>query len=44
VVVCDFDRAREAAVAALARGDRRPLLGMPTTVKEAFNVAGLPTT
>lgn len=47
VVVRDFDRAREAARgadAALARGERRPLLGVPTTVKEAFNVAGLPTT
>jgi len=47
VVVRDFDRAREAAKAAdaaLARGERRPLLGVPITVKEAFNVAGLPTT
>ncbi|HTV87900.1 MAG TPA: amidase [Stellaceae bacterium] len=47
VVVRDFDRAREAAAAAdraLARGERRPLLGVPMTVKEQFNVAGLPTT
>jgi amidase len=47
VVVRDFDRARDAAKAAdeaLARGERRPLLGVPITVKEAFNVAGLPTT
>jgi amidase len=47
VVVRDFDRARDAAKAAddaLARGERRPLLGVPTTIKEAFNVAGLPTT
>jgi amidase len=47
VVVRDFDRARQAAIAAdqaLARGERRPLLGLPMTVKEAFNVAGLPTT
>jgi amidase len=47
VVVRDFDRAREAARAAdaaLARGERRPLLGVPMTVKEAFNVAGLATT
>jgi amidase len=47
VVVRDFERARAAAVAAdaaLARGDRRPLLGVPMTVKESFNVAGLPTT
>jgi amidase len=47
VVVRDFERALAAAVqadAALARGDRRPLLGIPMTVKESFNVAGLPTT
>jgi amidase len=47
VVVRDFDRARqaaEAADAALARGARGPLLGVPMTVKESFNVAGLPTT
>ncbi len=47
VVVRDFDRAREqarAADAALARGERRPLLGLPMTVKEAFDVAGLTTT
>jgi len=47
VVVRDFERARVAAAEAdkaLARGERRPLLGVPITVKEAFNVAGLPTT
>jgi amidase len=47
VVVRDFDRARAAAReadAALVRGERRPLLGLPMTVKEAYNVAGLPTT
>ena len=47
VVVRDFEHARvsaNAADAALARGERRPLLGIPMTVKEAFNVAGLPTT
>ncbi|MHC2332752.1 amidase [Bradyrhizobium sp. USDA 4454] len=46
VVVRDFERARAAAAvadAALARGERRPLLGIPFTVKESFNVAGLPT-
>lgn len=47
VVVRDFERARSAAAqtdAALRRGEQRPLLGIPMTVKEAFNVAGLPTT
>ncbi|MHB8529338.1 MAG: amidase family protein [Caulobacteraceae bacterium] len=47
VVVRDFERARSAARAAdaaLARGESRPLLGVPMTVKEAHNVAGLPTT
>jgi len=47
VVVRDFERAREAAKAAdvaLARGERQSLLGIPITVKEAFNVAGLATT
>src|SRR4029077_18218010 len=33
-----------AADKALADGDRRALLGVPMTVKEAFNVAGLATT
>ena len=47
VCVRDFDRGLEAARAAdaaLARGERKPLLGIPLTVKEAFNIAGLPTT
>jgi amidase len=47
VVVRDFDRARDAARAAdaaLARGERGPLLGLPMTVKESHNVAGLATT
>ncbi|MBV9014927.1 MAG: amidase, partial [Alphaproteobacteria bacterium] len=47
VVGRDFDRARQAADAAdvaLSRGERRPLLGVPMTVKEQFNIAGLPTT
>ena len=47
VVVRDFDRAMgaaKAADAALARGESGPLLGLPMTVKEAHNVAGLPTT
>jgi amidase len=44
--VRDFDRARAVAKAAddaLASGDKRPLLGLPMTVKEQYNVAGLPT-
>ena len=47
VVVRDYDRALTAAKsadAALARGERRPLLGLPMTVKDSQNVAGLPTT
>jgi amidase len=47
VVVRDFERAHtaaKAADAALARGERAPLLGLPMTVKESYNVAGLPTT
>ncbi len=47
VVVRDFDRAREAAKnadEAIAAGEEKPLLGVPMTVKESFNVAGLPTT
>ena len=47
VVVRDFERARAAAReadAALARGERRPLLGIPMTVKESLNVGGLATT
>jgi len=47
VVVRDFERARAAAKeadTAFARGEKKPLTGVPMTVKEAFNVAGLPTT
>lgn len=47
VVLRDFERARAdaaAADAALSRGERRPMLGLPMTVKESFNFAGLPTT
>ena len=46
VCVRDFERglaAARAADAALARGDNKPLLGIPLTVKESYNVAGLPT-
>jgi amidase len=47
VPVRDFDRALTAARdadTARARGERGPLLGVPMTVKESFNIAGLPTT
>jgi len=47
IVVRDFDRALQAARAAdaaRARGESGRLLGIPMTVKESFNVAGLPTT
>jgi amidase len=47
VCVRDFERGLDAARAAdagLARGETRPLLGIPVTVKESYNVAGLPTT
>ena len=47
ICVPDFDRARAAARdadQARARGEDRPLLGIPVTVKESYNIAGLPTT
>ncbi|HEY5131295.1 MAG TPA: amidase [Bradyrhizobium sp.] len=47
ICVRDFARGLEAARAAdaaLARGETRPLLGLPLTVKESYNIAGLPTT
>jgi amidase len=47
VCVRDFERgllAARAADAELARGASKPLLGIPMTVKESYNVAGLPTT
>ncbi|TDW69903.1 amidase [Kribbella pratensis] len=47
ICVPDFERARAAARdadEARARGEDRPLLGVPVTVKESYNVAGLPTT
>ncbi len=47
VVVRDDERARadaRAADAALARGERKPLLGVPITVKESFDAEGLVTT
>jgi amidase len=47
VCVRDFDRGLGAAWeadAAIARGENRPLLGIPMTIKESCNIAGLPTT
>jgi amidase len=47
ICVPDFDRARAAARGAdraRARGEDRPLLGVPVTVKESYDIAGLPTT
>jgi len=43
VVVRDFDRAREQARAVDAGPRDLPLLGVPMTVKESYNVAGLAT-
>ena len=45
VVVCDFDRARDAARALAQNGPRddQPLYGVPMTIKESFDIAGLPT-
>jgi amidase len=46
VVVRDFDRARDQAKQVdprVAKGADLPLAGVPMTVKESFNVAGLPT-
>jgi amidase len=46
VVVRDFERARERARALDNSGaqDKGPLFGVPMTVKESYDVAGLPTT
>ena len=48
VVVHDFERGREAAIAAdtsLAKKiDLGPLHGLPMTIKEAYDIKGLPTT
>ena len=47
ICVRDFERglaAARAADAERARGVTKPLLGLPMTVKESYNVAGLPTT
>ena len=43
VVVRDFERARDTARRMTAPGSDQPLYGVPMTVKESFDVAGLPT-
>ena len=43
VVIRDFDRARETARRMTSPGPDQPLFGVPMTVKESFDVAGLPT-
>jgi amidase len=47
VCVPDFDRALESAHqadAARSRGETGPVLGVPMTIKESFDIAGQPTT
>src|SRR5947209_4797936 len=47
ICVRDFSRALEAASAAdeaISKRAVRPLIGIPMTVKESYNIAGLPTT
>src|SRR6185436_1024213 len=45
IVVRDFERARTRARALdRTRGTRGPLHGVPMTIKESYDVAGLPTT
>ncbi|MEZ5939453.1 MAG: amidase family protein [Hyphomonadaceae bacterium] len=47
VIVRDFERARadaRRADDALGRGETRPLLGVPMTVKESFDLRGYPST
>lgn len=44
VVVRDFDRARDAAKQLEKRSEKGPLHGVPMTVKESYNIAGLKTT
>src|SRR5262245_9886998 len=47
IIVRDFDRARDAAGAAdaaITKGEWQPLLGIPVTLKEPFNLKGTPST
>ena len=44
VVVCDFERAVETAKGMMiSKTDKQPLFGVPMTIKESFNIKGLPT-
>ena len=45
VVVCDFDRARDTAKGMTGGkpSPSQPLYGVPMTIKESFDIAGLPT-
>lgn len=46
IPVRDFDRARQQAKiidAAIAKGEKTPLSGLPMSLKESFNIEGLPT-
>lgn len=45
VVVCDFDRARDSALALMREDGEHnpPLRGVPMTIKESFDIEGLPT-
>ena len=44
VVVCDFDRARDTAKGMTGGiGSQAPLFGVPMTIKESFDIEGLPT-
>ena len=46
IAVCDFERALDTATAmdGATPGEDQPLFGVPMTVKESYDVAGLPTT
>lgn len=45
VVVCDFERAQETAraMSGTQPGPDQPLFGVPMTIKESFDIEGLPT-
>lgn len=46
IPIRDFERAREQAKiidAAISKGEKKPLSGLPMSLKESFNITGLPT-